>query len=41
MVVTFRQLGVFMAGAEYKSIFAAAKACHVTQPTLAMQMKEL
>jgi DNA-binding transcriptional LysR family regulator len=41
MSVTFRQLGVFMAVAEHKSISAAAKACHVTQPTVSMQMKEL
>lgn len=41
MSVTFRQLGVFLAVAEHKSISAAAKACHVTQPTVSMQMKEL
>lgn len=41
MSVSFRQLNVFLAVAEHKSITAAAQACHVTQPTVSMQMKEL
>jgi LysR family transcriptional regulator, low CO2-responsive transcriptional regulator len=41
MSITFRQLTVFLAVAEHKSITAAANACHVTQPTVSMQMKEL
>jgi DNA-binding transcriptional LysR family regulator len=38
---TFRQLKVFLALAEHGSITAAARACHITQPTVSMQMKEL
>jgi DNA-binding transcriptional LysR family regulator len=41
MNVTFRQLKVFLALAEHGSITAAAHACHVTQPTASMQIKEL
>lgn len=41
MNVTFRQLKVFLALAEQRSITAAARACHVTQPTVSMQLKEL
>ena len=41
MSMTFRQLTVFLAVAEHRSITAAAEACHVTQPTVSMQMKEL
>jgi DNA-binding transcriptional LysR family regulator len=41
MSITFRQLNVFLAVARHKSITAAAEACHVTQPTVSMQMKEL
>lgn len=41
MHVTFRQLKLFLAVAEQRSITAAARVCHVTQPTVSMQLKEL
>ena len=41
MHATFRQLQLFLALAEKGSITAAAQACHVTQPTVSMQLKEL
>jgi len=41
MNTTFRQLRLFLALAEHRSITAAARACHVTQPTVSMQLKEL
>lgn len=41
MHVTFRQLRLFLAVAEEGSITGAARACHVTQPTVSMQLKEL
>ncbi len=41
MNATFRQLQLFLALAEHQSITAAARACHVTQPTVSMQLKEL
>ncbi len=41
MNFTVRQLRLFLALAEHKSITAAARACHVTQPTVSMQLKEL
>ncbi|QHE78016.1 LysR family transcriptional regulator [Hydrogenophaga sp. PBL-H3] len=41
MNFTFRQLRLFLALAQHKSITAAARACHVTQPTVSMQIKEL
>ncbi|WP_374263413.1 LysR family transcriptional regulator [Zoogloea sp.] len=41
MNVTFRQLRLFLSFADLGSITAAAKACHVTQPTVSMQLKEL
>lgn len=41
MNFTVRQLRLFLALAEHKSITAAARACHVTQPTVSMQIKEL
>ncbi|MCB6183142.1 LysR family transcriptional regulator [Leeia sp. TBRC 13508] len=41
MHATFRQLRLFLALAEHGSISAAANACHVTQPTASMQLKEL
>ncbi|BBT17553.1 LysR family transcriptional regulator [Metapseudomonas otitidis] len=41
MNATFRQLRLFLALAEHRSITAAARACHVTQPTVSMQLKEL
>lgn len=41
MNVSFRQLRVFLAVAEQGSISAAARLCHVTQPTVSMQLREL
>ncbi|MEO6743025.1 MAG: LysR family transcriptional regulator [Caldimonas sp.] len=41
MHATFRQLQLFLALAETGSITAAARACHVTQPTVSMQMRDL
>jgi hypothetical protein len=41
MHATFRQLQLFVALAETGSITAAARACHVMQPTVSMQIKEL
>lgn len=41
MNVTFRQLQLFLALVEHGSITAAARASHVTQPTVSMQLKEL
>jgi LysR family transcriptional regulator, low CO2-responsive transcriptional regulator len=41
MHTTFRQLQLFLALAENGSITAAARACHVTQPTVSMQLKDL
>ena len=41
MNATFRQLQLFLALAEHQSITRAARACHVTQPTVSMQLKEL
>lgn len=41
MNATFRQLRLFLALSEHQSITAAARACHVTQPTVSMQLKEL
>lgn len=41
MNVTFRQLRVFLALAELGSISAAARASHVTQPTVSMLLREL
>ncbi len=41
MNVTFRQLRLFLALADHLSITAAARACHVTQPTVSMQLKEM
>jgi LysR family transcriptional regulator, low CO2-responsive transcriptional regulator len=41
MRVTFRQLQLFLAVAETGSVTAAARACHVTQPTVSMQLREL
>ncbi|WP_137008738.1 LysR family transcriptional regulator [Aquitalea aquatilis] len=41
MNATFRQLRLFLALAEHGSVTAAAKACHVTQPTVSMQLREL
>jgi DNA-binding transcriptional LysR family regulator len=41
MHATFRQLQLFLALAEAGSITAAARACHVTQPTVSMQLRDL
>jgi len=41
MNATFRQLRLFLALAEHGSITAAARACHVTQPTVSIQLREL
>lgn len=41
MNATFRQLSLFLALAERGSITAAAEACHVTQPTVSMQLRDL
>jgi len=41
MHTTLRQLRLFAALAEHGSVTAAAKACHVTQPTVSMQLKDL
>jgi DNA-binding transcriptional LysR family regulator len=41
MHTTLRQLQLFAALAEHGSVTAAAKACHVTQPTVSMQLKDL
>lgn len=41
MHASFRQLQLFLALAEHGSVTAAANACHVTQPTVSMQLKEL
>jgi LysR family transcriptional regulator, low CO2-responsive transcriptional regulator len=41
MHATFRQLQIFLALAEHHSVTAAARACHITQPTASMQLKEL
>jgi DNA-binding transcriptional LysR family regulator len=41
MNVTFRQLRLLVALDEHKSITAAAQACHVTQPTVSMQLQAL
>lgn len=41
MNASFRQLRLFLALADHGSITAAARACHVTQPTVSMQLKEL
>lgn len=41
MHATFRQLRLFLAFSESLSVTAAARSCHVTQPTASMQLKEL
>lgn len=41
MNVTFRQLKLFNALAETRSVTAAARMMHITQPTASMQLKEL
>lgn len=41
MYSTFRQLRLFLAFSDSLSVTAAARSCHVTQPTASMQLKEL
>ena len=41
MNITFRQMRLFMSVAEHRTITAAARACHVTQPTVSMQLKDM
>jgi DNA-binding transcriptional LysR family regulator len=41
MNITFKQLRLFLALADTGSVSAAARACHVTQPTASMQLKEV
>ena len=41
MNITFRQMKLFLAFAEAKSVTAAAKQMHVSQPTASMQLKEI
>ncbi len=41
MHATFRQLQLFLALAEKGSITEAARTCHVTQPTVSMQLRDL
>lgn len=41
MHATFRQLRLLVALADTGSVTGAARACHVTQPTVSMQIKEL
>jgi DNA-binding transcriptional LysR family regulator len=41
MHATVRQLQLFLALAEAGSVTAAARACHVTQPTVSMQLRDL
>ena len=40
-MITLRQLRYFKALAEARHFGRAAEACHVTQPALSMQIKEL
>ena len=41
MKITFRQLRLFLVFAETRSVSAAARMMHVTQPTASMQLKEI
>lgn len=41
MNITFRQLKVFLALVDTGSVSRAAHACHITQPTASMQLKEI
>jgi len=41
MHITFRQMKLFLAFAETKSVTVAAKQMHVSQPTASMQLKEI
>ena len=40
-MITLTQLGYLVALERYGNFGQAAKACHVTQPTLSMQIKKL
>jgi len=39
--ISFRQIRLFLALADTGSVTAAARACHVTQPTASMQLREM
>lgn len=41
MNITFRQLKVLLSVAKHQSITGAAQACHITQPSVSMQIKSL
>lgn len=41
MNITFRQMRLFLALADSLSVSAAARACHVSQPTASMQLREV
>lgn len=41
MHFTVRQMNVLLAVAEYGNLTSAAKACHITQPTVSMQLKTM
>ncbi len=41
MNISFRQLKLLIAVAEHRSITGAANACHITQPTVSMQLKAM
>ncbi len=41
MTISFRQMRLFLALADTGSVTAAARACHVTQPTASMQLREI
>jgi len=41
MNISFRQLKLLLAVAEHGSITGAANACHITQPTVSMQLKAM
>lgn len=41
MNISFRQLKLLVAVAEHRSITGAANACHITQPTVSMQLKAM
>ena len=41
MHITFRQMRLFLALADTLSVSAAARACHVSQPTASMQLREV
>nr|WP_315468930.1 LysR family transcriptional regulator [uncultured Undibacterium sp.] len=41
MNLSFRQLKLLLAVAEHRSITTAANACHITQPTVSMQLKAM